>query len=400
MHAIFTAVTYAWENIRTHFFHTALSVLGIIIGVAALFSILSMIDGLEKFANDQINRTTSLKVVELTARKTRKLNGVQVPLEKPLRLTEAHLREILPLLPPVGTSFVLASSNRAIRIGDTETAAVIHFSTEGYARKHRLQAGDWLTETHSEQILINTALARQIKGDSLHWEHLIGTLVHLDSIALKISGIVDSPHDHAEILVSLHTQDAVGAGDLLPFLVVEAGAVEDVPAIKEKLAQWAASHGHSEETVSITSQDFRVKQATQGFALFRLIMGLIIGISVVVGGVGVMNVLLISVTQRTQEIGLRKAVGARKRDIYLQFLTEAVLVSVFGTLLGMVLGGIFTLLVSPLVHSVMELDFHPVFRLHTVGVLGVISLVIGVVFGMFPAVKASRLNPIEALRRE
>jgi putative ABC transport system permease protein len=134
--------------------------------------------------------------------------------------------------------------------------------------------------------------------------------------------------------------------------------------------------------------------------LFRIIMGLIVGISVIVGGIGVMNVLLISVTQRTNEIGLRKAVGSRKSDIYVQFLSESMVVSLFGTVVGIIIGILASLAVVPIVHQIVEIPFSPAFSLLTITVITIFSLLIGVLFGTYPAYKASQLSPIDALRRE
>ena len=129
-------------------------------------------------------------------------------------------------------------------------------------------------------------------------------------------------------------------------------------------------------------------------------MGLIVGISVIVGGIGVMNVLLISVTQRTNEIGLRKAVGSRKSDIYVQFLSESMVVSLFGTVVGIIIGILVSLAIVPIVHNIIDIEFSPAFSLLTISVITILSLMIGVLFGTFPAYKASQLNPIDALRRE
>jgi putative ABC transport system permease protein len=113
-----------------------------------------------------------------------------------------------------------------------------------------------------------------------------------------------------------------------------------------------------------------------------------------------MNVMLISVTQRTNEIGLRKAAGAQKRDIFNQFLTESILVSLFGTLIGIITGILISLAVNPIVFMITEIRFTPVFSASSILFITLVSMFIGILFGTFPAYKASRLDPILAIQRE
>lgn len=150
----------------------------------------------------------------------------------------------------------------------------------------------------------------------------------------------------------------------------------------------------------IITNEQRLSQAAKGFLLFRLIMGLIVGISVLVGGIGVMNVLLIAVTERTVEIGVRKALGAKKRNILWQFLSESITISTFGSLLGLALGILSTLAIILLVKALTDIPFQVAYTWTTFFVIVVVAMVIGVVFGTYPAMRAARLDPVEAIRRE
>lgn len=113
-----------------------------------------------------------------------------------------------------------------------------------------------------------------------------------------------------------------------------------------------------------------------------------------------MNVLLISVTERTAEIGIRKAVGASRRDILLQFLSESIVVSSFGSFVGLLAGLGSTLVIVPIVRSLTEIPFRAVFTWDTLIVVSVLAVVVGIVFGTYPALRAARLDPVEAIRKE
>jgi putative ABC transport system permease protein len=174
-----------------------------------------------------------------------------------------------------------------------------------------------------------------------------------------------------------------------------------VNPIKEEVAAWLKkTFKDRENDFSIVTNEFRLEQAAKGFLLFKVIMGLIVGISVLVGGIGVMNVLLISVTQRTAEIGVRKAVGANRRDIILQFLAESITVSAFGSFMGVIFGVLISMAAVPIIKAFVEVPFHVAYTWSTFILIAVVSLVIGIVFGTYPALRASRLDPVEAIRRE
>lgn len=183
-------------------------------------------------------------------------------------------------------------------------------------------------------------------------------------------------------------------------MVVEADHIEDVNALKRDIESYLMKQFGAKHDFTVATNSLRVKQAEQGFFLFRVIMGLIVGISVVVGGIGVMNVLLISVTERTTEIGIRKAVGASNRDIVLLFLSESITVSAFGSLLGLIFGVLFTMAVIPIVKAITKIPFQANYTVNTLLIISVIAVVVGIIFGTYPAIRASRLDPVDAIRHE
>ena len=401
--SFYTAVLYAIENIRTNFFHTLLSVIGITIGVSALIIILSMIDGLEKYAQDQISSTTSVKVVEISSRTMEIIDGIKIRKKDISILTDEMHHELISDIDEPFSTYRVSEVARQISIGDETIGALIYYSDPGYADYYPLMSGSHLFDAHKavrRVAVVDTVTAKRIAGKMIKPETVIGREVTIDDTNFEIIGIIEGFTQNPEILIPI---EFLAGQELLnhpPFIAIEADDIADVPIVKQTAEEWLAASSFASGDIRISSQDSRVDQATQGFMLFRIIMGLIVGISVIVGGIGVMNVLLISVTHRTKEIGIRKAVGSRKKDIYVQFLSESMVISLFGTLVGVVMGILIALAVAPIVHQIVEIPFSPAFSMVTIALITLFSLFIGILFGTFPAYKASQLSPIDALRRE
>ena len=154
-----------------------------------------------------------------------------------------------------------------------------------------------------------------------------------------------------------------------------------------------------QDDFTIRSQQDILNTATQITGAITLFLGAVAGISLLVGGIGIMNIMLVSVTERTREIGIRKAIGAKRRDILTQFLIEATVVSVLGGGIGIALGGGGASLLNGISFGGGQ-TLTTVISLDAVLLAFTVSACIGLFFGVYPAVKASRLNPIEALRYE
>jgi putative ABC transport system permease protein len=151
----------------------------------------------------------------------------------------------------------------------------------------------------------------------------------------------------------------------------------------------------------VVAAEAQLAEVARGFLILKLFLGALAGISMLVGGIGIMNIMLASVTERTREIGIRKAIGANARDIRLQFLTEAVAISAVGSGAGVVLGLVLAALSVAAMRALVEVDgLHVVVTPWTVLLSASIAVVIGLVFGTYPARRASRLSPIDAIRHE
>ena len=401
---IFTSFILALHNVRSHFFHTLLSILGIVIGVAALVSILSLIDGMEQYANDQITRTTSLKMIMVKSEPLRYLDGVSIRKDSVTTLNYRDLLDLQSSLTLPAKAQLFTSANQGVTIEDDSSAKGAYVAATAYLDttqivQHGRKYNDQDLASAAAVAVISESLARSwIKQGDL--SILIGKKIKFGDNELKVIGIVKhATHLQSCVFLPITYIPEKELKKYIPLCTIEAVSVEDVPELKEEVSAWIKSRFGEKNDFSIATNGARVEQAANGFKLFRIIMGLIVGISVLVGGIGVMNVLLISVTERTTEIGVRKAVGANKRDIVMQFLSESIAISLIGSFMGLVIGILATMIIVPVVKSLTDIPFQAAYTWNTLFVISILAVFIGVLFGTYPAMRAARLDPVEAIRK-
>jgi len=189
-------------------------------------------------------------------------------------------------------------------------------------------------------------------------------------------------------------------GRQLPSALIRVGRVEDVEAVRVAVERWLGRYGQLEGNFRVQSARERGRQVGRGVLVFKLVMGSIVAISLLVGGIGIMNILLASVAERTREIGIRKAVGARRRDVLLQLLAESVLISSLGAVLGVALGLTAAYAITAAIRRVSEAQIYAGFSWGTIIVAALMALLVGVVFGTYPARRAAGLSPVDAIRYE
>lgn len=403
------AFSLALQNVRANLFHTLLSILGIVIGVAALVAILSFIDGLEKFAKDQISGTTSLNTVIISTDTRRKVGSVSVQKDSFAVLDYDVYRQLTANLDGMSKSALLTRTPAELRIFNDQSeplGTILHCITAEAGQLQEIIAGRKLSvadvEGRQNVIVVNEALARQaLKHD--RYAELPGQKFQHKNRTLTAIGVVRTKEENgaskAYIPVSLLARSELRKDP--PTCYVEATSVEKVEALKTQIEErLKANFKNQSADFSVLTNDFRVKQAAQGFALFRIIMGLIVGISILVGGIGVMNVLLISVKERTSEIGIRKAVGANRGDIMRLFLAESVTIAAIGSFIGLLFGLLITAIANPIIKMLIEMPFQAIYTCDTFITIAVVALLVGIIFGTYPAMKAAKLDPVEAIRRE
>ena len=401
-----------FRNLRINFFQTFLSVLGIIIGVGALVAMLAMIDGLEYWAQSQIAEQSSLENIAVTANTGTQIDGVYTQRDTIAELTPALMAELLDSLPHPATGQLTYQSTTvgynadSLKMGLRYQAITLPLLEP--VPDSLFIAGDLFTTEQAlagERVaMVNSTLARRLLSFSdTAAVNAVGRYVHLFGDSLRVTGVYeDGQSVNLSLVFPLATMPLLAdAPTPRPAMNLALAEVDKVlPAEEYTKGFLARRFSDINDPVQVMTQTFYLEGLSKALLVFRLVMGFLIGIAVVVGGVGVMNVLLMSIAERTPEIGVRKAVGANRRNIIVQFLSEAVAISAIGSFFGVLLGMGVALIAAPIMNFfVDELEFRAVFSLNTLLVVSVVALLIGILFGTYPARKAAGLDPVEAIRR-
>ena len=404
-----------FDTLRANPLRTLLSTLGIIMGVAALVSVLSLGDGMEKYARDQIARTTDLQTVVISPSLFRRVDGQQFPRTDVVSLTRDDSDGIAAVVGTGGTvSMVLSGQALVTTRGDTTphaTQIVGTLANVAADLAEPVAIGRFFTdqEVHADApvAVISAALAAQMAPGRAATA-LVGDTLFFQGQPRVVIGVLAKRDDAKNVIAFMPIGAAKTA--LPPALVgrpttiaIKARRVEDVPAVRSQVESWLAKRYGSgwNDRVSVATNQARVEQAQQGMLLFKLFMGALTGISLLVGGIGIMNVLLASVIERTREIGIRKAAGAQHRHILLQFLSESVTISGVGSMIGVALGAAAAFGVTAVMRKVAAgAPIYAGFSVGTFLVAVVASVFVGLTFGLYPALRAARLSPIDAIHHE
>jgi putative ABC transport system permease protein len=398
------------QMLRTNPLRTVLSTLGIIIGVAALVAILALGDGLERFSRQQIEETTDLQIIQIQSRTSDVIEGVLINRDSVTILGAADARDLNGELGARAVATLTMAASLVVQRADDSVrhAAVVTGlgDAAAVASMLPLHAGRWLqdgdTVVNSPVIVLGRKLADDLGNES---GALVGSELMVGRQRRTVVGIVDGTADAqlARAYVQLDTagRNLLAGSGRIPSIVVRVTAVEDVPAVESAIRQWlTARFKDADRAFNVVNNRGRVEQVRQAFLVFKLALGAIAGISVLVGGIGIMNILLASVQERTREIGVRRSAGARRSDIFLQFLAESVTISMVGSLIGVLVGlaGVYT--ITAVIRRMTEAQVYAAFTWTTLAAAASAAILVGIAFGSYPARYAAGLSPIDAIRHE
>lgn len=394
-----------FKTLASNKIRTGLSMLGILIGVAAVVAMLAIGSGAQEAIKGQLSSLGSNMLV-LRASNARGAGGVATESGARIRIGIDDATALLNGVPSVKSVSPLVQSRAQVTFSSKNWNTTVVGAGTSYESMHtsQPQTGRFFTAEENTMrarvALLGTTVVRELFGE----KSPIGEMIKINRVNFQVIGVLPAkgasgPRDQDDtILVPVLT----GMYRLMGKSAVDSIEIEMLPTADMDAAQEnivAAMESRHRVAASQKDQAFNVfnmaeiqKMVSQTSQTMSMLLASIAAISLLVGGVGIMNIMLVSVTERTREVGLRKAVGARPADILFQFLVESVVVSAVGGGIGIVIGWLITLAVSG------ALGWATSVSLASVLLSFFFSAGVGVVFGIYPARKASNLNPIQALR--
>ena len=391
----------AWDSIRSNLLRSVLTMLGIIIGVASVIALLAIGNGFSEDITGEIN-SIGTNIVSITT-----------DLDNSGGYQSLTMDDVDALLDPVNNPDIfnvgaIVGGNQTVTYGRESLTINVNGATESYHPIYSVdeyQVGDGFNQNDIDTQARVAVLGAQVAADLFVDEYPIGKEVKINGVGYEVIGVMEESNFDEVLYVPLTTAqsrlytDRTWNGEKnISQIVVEAGSTETVDAAIEQVTLTLRDTHNigpdDEYDFEIFDQSSLLDTASTVTATLNTFLGSVAAIGLVVGGIGIMNIMLVSVTERTREIGIRKAIGALRRDILLQFLLESIVLSLLGGFIGILLG----VSVSFLVGAYFDLTV--VIASWTVGMSVGFAAAVGLIFGIYPAWQAAKLRPIEALRYE
>jgi putative ABC transport system permease protein len=420
-----TAARTGADALRANPVRALLAMLGVVIGAGSLVSVLAVGDGVERFARDAVSRE-GYDLVQVRPITEDTIDGAFVARERVARFGVADVSALASALAPgeqaalLRRGLVLTELGHPARRRALVAQAVALSAPDSLGQT--LVAGRRLTpqetRTGARVAVVNEPLARALLPDSGRGAGgvaaALGDSLRVGASWLRVVGVTaveaSATTPRSPVLALVAPYGAASAALQAPrggtpaeaMLVATARDAEEVQALRGRVERWLGTRSpawRDDYRVGAGARE-RLQQIRQGMLIFKLLMGSITGITLLVGGIGIMNVLLASVAERTREIGVRKAVGARRRDILLQFLAESVTITATGSAAGTLLGLAAAYGVTALMRAQTEARVYAATTAGTLLIAMGTAVVVGLAFGCYPALRAARLAPIEAIHTE
>jgi putative ABC transport system permease protein len=404
------AIIEALESLVSNKLRSGLTILGIVIGVAAVIAMLAVGQGAQDSITGSISGigTNLLFVFE---------GNQNVDIRNPKPITISDSQALLDRFQAPSVEDVSAAINGSVKVvfGAEQTNSTVTGITPNYQtmRNYSLLEGSFITDENlngnASVVVLGNNIATKLFGQA---EGVTGEIIRIEGAPFRVIGVLEKKggsgfgSEDDVVLIPFTTAQTrlirKSNHEAVDILLVQATSADSVMAASDEVAQILRQRHRTkvgEDDFTVFSQQDFVATAQTITGVLTIFLGGIAAISLLVGGIGIMNIMLVSVTERTREIGLRKALGARRRDILIQFLTESSLLSLLGGIVGIGLGYLIALIVGK-VAMASGTPFTPNVGVNSIIMATLFSTAVGLFFGIYPANRAAALEPVEALRYE
>ncbi len=411
---IIESIRIALRSLAANKLRAALTMLGIIIGVAAVIALMGIGRGAQQAINSQINSMgTNLIFVSPGSTsqagvRTNQGSAQTLTYDDAVALSTEGLSAVAAVAPEV------RSGGQAVYQGNNVNTQIVGVTPEyETVRNFKVQSGEFINPANVTARSTVAVIGAGIMNNLFNGEDPVGQTLRINNVGFKVIGVLESKggsgfgNQDDQILVPLTTVAArlqrgnFRGSNLVNQISVQAAGDNQMAAAIQQISE-VLRERHKirfEDDFTVRSQEDLLATANQITGVFTLFLGGVAGISLLVGGIGIMNIMLVSVTERTREIGIRKAIGATRGNILAQFLTEATVLSVMGGLIGVLLGMGIARAISTL-SAGGTFQLNSVVSLDSVLLATLFAMAIGLFFGIYPAYRAASLHPIDALRYE
>ncbi len=396
-------VIMSMREIRRNVLRSCLTVLGIIIGVAAVIIIVTLGAGTTRQVQDEISKMGSNMLTVMPGNMMRMGSGLSAP---PFDVADINIlrREVtgLAAIAPVSLrqlQVVIGNENRRVNVMGTDS----DFSV---VRNWQVIEGRNFTPSEVRAGRAVCIVGMTIKTEMFAGQDPIGATIRIGKVACEVIGVLESKgqamfggdQDETVVIPIRAFQRRLAGSSKINQIYLSAEDPDGIQEVKEQVDRVMRER---RKIAPGAPEDFNIRDMTEVSTMMQSTTGILTGflsaiaaVSLLVGGIGIMNIMLVSVTERTREIGIRLAIGAQEKEVLLQFLVEAAMLSAFGGLVGILIGMLAAAAIAP------ALNVPFVWQPSTIMIAFTFSAMVGVVFGYVPARRAARLDPIEALRHE
>jgi len=399
----------AFRSLRKNKMRSALTMLGIIIGVGAVIAMVSIGQGANAMVQDQI-QSIGTNIMYVWAGSHMAPGAVRQGAGTAASLTAEDVAAIEREVPTVAAATPVVRSSAQLIYGNQNWGTQIQGTNEKFPqiRRWKLDDGEFFTESDVRSAARVAVVGQTVVENLFQGVNPLGQTVRVRNLPFRVIGVLSAKgqsmmgQDQDDLVVMPYTtvqkkllgQTILSIGSVMISCVSPKASRLTEIQITDLLRQRHRIQAGAEDDFRVRNMSDVAETAQQTNQVMTLLLGSIAAVSLLVGGIGIMNIMLVSVTERTREIGIRMAIGARPGHIRLQFLTESVVLSLLGGLFGILLGAALSILIAKLLSWPTLLS--PVSMMVSFG----FSAAVGMFFGYYPAHKAASLDPIEALRYE